>query len=760
MGLAASQARFLCLTARKADCEYKTTELAQEKLNITNQLTQISNDYANAMNATKLMWSNEGVSADYGLSYGVLMAPSALNDYNAYMVTTKSGAIVLNSQYAAAAKAAGISRNGGFGSQDQRDKFISALGGNIVTSDTAKEITKKDYSINTDGEWNAVIGPTGTDWNPYAGMGDIPMDKVNGGEFTLADLILSDAIGQQKIDWGSFSLVDSSNQITSTKYDSTMNNYNELKSNILYQTMTDKIINQLKSDRANQALALKNEEKTEDEVNSKLKDLDTLILQAQLIQAKAIGIADGNLPQELQALLKDAEGKTQAAVDYLNSNNNTIWSKIKERIYTDAENFEKQYKEKITLTFGKNNVTDYVTSVYYKKDGQYVRATGDELKKFYEVKEIDGKKQLVLNSDALNGDEYLAIADADSKTFTNANSLSMGTQGKLALIQNGIICTNSGDIKDFTIGDILATDIVLYQDADDNKNKENAENINLFIAKTWSLFETIIEKFGYSKSYDMSGTGLNVDDASKEALEFAYNMTRRMFSRVNDSAASDGKSPSSCQVYKNAIDFNMTTTKAGTENRVAVSLTNMLSSFLTYYDNSLRGGASEYVVGRSTEQSVYVTDNPDYCYIAGNIYDTDYTEPTATEKNADFFDQLYNNILAHGWRQDDSVDDSEYLEALIKDGRYSLASLSDDGYYYQSRYNETGYIIEVSDTDAIARAEAEFTAKKAELTYKEDSIDLKTKNLDTEISSLNQELESVKKLISGGIEKAFQLFQQ
>ena len=118
MGLAASQARFLCITARKADCEYKTTDLAQQKLNITNQLSQISNDYANAMNATKLMWSNEGVSADFGLSYGALMAPSALNDYNAYMVTTPSGAIVLNSQYAAAARAAGISRNGGFGSTD------------------------------------------------------------------------------------------------------------------------------------------------------------------------------------------------------------------------------------------------------------------------------------------------------------------------------------------------------------------------------------------------------------------------------------------------------------------------------------------------------------------------------------------------------------------------------------------------------------------------------------------------------------------
>ena len=45
MGLATEQARFLCITARKADCEYKSTEIAQQKLEITNQLSNVSADY-------------------------------------------------------------------------------------------------------------------------------------------------------------------------------------------------------------------------------------------------------------------------------------------------------------------------------------------------------------------------------------------------------------------------------------------------------------------------------------------------------------------------------------------------------------------------------------------------------------------------------------------------------------------------------------------------------------------------------------------
>ena len=34
-----------------------------------------------------------------------------------------------------------------------------------------------------------------------------------------------------------------------------------------------------------------------------------------------------------------------------------------------------------------------------------------------------------------------------------------------------------------------------------------------------------------------------------------------------------------------------------------------------------------------------------------------------------------------------------------------------DGYYYQTRYNDTGYMVEVSDENAIARAEARLKAK-------------------------------------------------
>ena len=199
MGLAASQARFLCLTARKADCEHKSLALAQEKLNITEKMSLISNEYAQAMNATKLMWSPDGMDGDFGLSYGLLMTPSAANDYNPYMITTPSGAIVLNSAYKAAAEAAGIDKTGGLGSQEQRDKFISALiAEGIITNPTAKSITVNDYDATLDSENKVQLTPLQKsddyfhDWNSKAGLGDTSMLIKGGAEaMDLSGLILS-----------------------------------------------------------------------------------------------------------------------------------------------------------------------------------------------------------------------------------------------------------------------------------------------------------------------------------------------------------------------------------------------------------------------------------------------------------------------------------------------------------------------------------------------------------------------------------------
>lgn len=669
MGLATAQARFLGITARKADCEYKSTELAQQKLEITNQLSDIASEYSNALNSTKLIWQNDATSKTAGVTYSLLMTPSALNDYNPYMVTTTSGAIVLNSEYAAAAKAAGISKAGGIGSQESRDKFIAALvPGGIVTQETSVAITKTDYTgvKNADGSVTLTeIPATNTDksgptqnsasvaWNPSAGMGDQPLDKGSTSAMQLSDLIMSESIGQQPLDWTSMYV--STGYISETEYNSTLETLNKKLTNARKEGLPEDTTTQAQTDYA-----------------AKIADYDTQIAAAR---------SNGN-ENELNRLLAE-KSEYQAA------------NPVKDAMY-NIEQYKAQYaSSKVSFDSIQNNFQISDSNI---KDSSFTTSGSDTI---------------------ING---------------------------ITVVQNGIINKYSSEIEEMTIGDLLSGNVVLMiQNSDKETSRkalsESVEKLLNYIAKTMG--------------YGQSGVGLNVDTASAEALEYALMMTTKVFLKP-ENVVSAGSRYSDNALTENSAYLNATTSNriAQSGDYTAVSLSNMMSSFLTYFDNYLSGTDSGFVVGKTVETSVYVTDDSSYYYV-GKTSDEAVSRDEAL---ADFFDELYNNICEHGWRQDDAIDDEEYLASVIKDGRYSMSSLNNDGYYYQTRYNETGYMVEVTDDDAIARAEAEYTQKKAELTYKEDSMDMKSKKLDAEISTLTSEYDTVKNLISKNIEKTFTMF--
>ena len=142
MGLAAGQARLLTITGRKSDCEYQSMSLSHQKLALSRQLTDISNEYQNSLDQTKLIYDYYGTGDESNpLSYGILMNPSTLNNYMPILLTDPKGRATLNSKLAAAARAAGIPQEG-FGSlpsEDVRNKFIESLAGAGVITDKLSE---------------------------------------------------------------------------------------------------------------------------------------------------------------------------------------------------------------------------------------------------------------------------------------------------------------------------------------------------------------------------------------------------------------------------------------------------------------------------------------------------------------------------------------------------------------------------------------------------------------------------------------------
>ncbi len=150
MGLAAGQARLLSITGRKSDCEFQSMRLSHQKIALARELADLSNEYQNSLDQTKLIYDYYGTGdTSTQLSYNLLMYPSALNDYMPTLITDSMGRVTLDSKYAAAARAAGIPQEGlgTLPSEDMRNKFVQGLADNdLITEKTATTIQGLPYN--------------------------------------------------------------------------------------------------------------------------------------------------------------------------------------------------------------------------------------------------------------------------------------------------------------------------------------------------------------------------------------------------------------------------------------------------------------------------------------------------------------------------------------------------------------------------------------------------------------------------------------
>ena len=859
MGLAASQARFLGITLRKANCEFKSTELAQQRLELTNQMTDIAQEYANAMNATKLVWHNDMVTdsfgnpMDYGLSYSLLMMPSAANDYNPYMVSTRSGAIVLNSKFKAAAEAAGISEGGGTASAAGRKKFLASLAngkfdenGNVVTDnnglvvDSSKHdnvITKYTYDIleqttglvpKTDKAGNViknangqvvyetgVIAPvskdtldSGVEWHSAAGMGATPLNKAGSDITHLSDLVNDSSIGGQEVDWlqierallgfdyGSASTT-AQDALGSKSYSRSISNarsklrsYEESNGRMnreqvnMYSDAAEKaatsLVKNILADYYKTNYSDKDaRDKAKNDTLKKLADAknpDSATLQSLvknleveepnpddfITEKYANGESNPRYTEALNAYnLKVRNAAAYAEETYKIIANLAYWDFYQEVISDKGQNAGERAKAKQELENAINPPNNEEGAAKNKLCWAIYQQASSDLASSALVSWKDSganTKYKIEVSDLFNTKESRILDDPNTnEEFTGVNEKNFQ---RLTLAVNDVICTDASAIRSLTLADLLTQNVVLTARGDNS-----VESVGL---SAKAIMDYIGEVFGVNSP----GTGLNVDDESAKALEKALSTVKKLFLN-NGSAVAKGVDTKNIlgklnlvpgftndsalntnQAYINANDFN----RIGTNNDrdyAAVNISNMVSAFLTYYDNYLRGSESNYIVGKGNTdgKTVFVTDDPNYVYVASN------TEAlTNDEKIADFYNQLYNNICDKGWRYDDMVQDSEHLESAVKDGRYQIMELNSDGYFYQKRYNDIGHMEEVHDADAVARAEADYQTKKAQITFKEDQIDVKTKKLDAEITELNTEINSVQNIISKNIEKTFTMF--
>ena len=174
MGLAASQARFLAITSRKARCEFESMQIAQQKLSLSRELEQATADYQASLNQSTLIFDPDGSGeTPFDVTYDLLMRPSEVNDYMPFLLSRRDGRIALSSSMAQAAKAAGINEDGSINGSKE-DVYLAFLDAMVATGGMSETAARSAKAIGL---------------NQTAGLGGELLDKTTATEMTLGNMI-------------------------------------------------------------------------------------------------------------------------------------------------------------------------------------------------------------------------------------------------------------------------------------------------------------------------------------------------------------------------------------------------------------------------------------------------------------------------------------------------------------------------------------------------------------------------------------------
>ena len=157
MGMAATQANLLTLTNRKNTIGYNLSMLSAQKMSLARESDAISTRYNEALNEKVLKWSNDAGATYHDLTYNTLMNPSALNNYEPYMLTDMSGKVVVDDRYKKYAEMVSPDGAPGGNYESKRAEILSGLTG-IPVDDLNKVESNNEDIKNLDKEIAEHLG--------------------------------------------------------------------------------------------------------------------------------------------------------------------------------------------------------------------------------------------------------------------------------------------------------------------------------------------------------------------------------------------------------------------------------------------------------------------------------------------------------------------------------------------------------------------------------------------------------------------------
>lgn len=171
MGLAASQGRYLCLTARNSDLVYEGQQISQQRLALTNETQEVADKYNEAMN-NKIMQANTADGVTQQLTYDILTSQNPYSGLGMRLVDVNGNVVIPGEYIEVSSKEQQEATDGeealsnNYNSSTKytsKSDFISKYFSN-VTGDALTELNNKTLAElcnyyneqNPDSEWNVV----------------------------------------------------------------------------------------------------------------------------------------------------------------------------------------------------------------------------------------------------------------------------------------------------------------------------------------------------------------------------------------------------------------------------------------------------------------------------------------------------------------------------------------------------------------------------------------------------------------------------
>ena len=226
MGMAASQARLLSITARLTNNENSGQSISYAKQRLSDQTQQITAEYNEALDTTKLtvLTGFNGADATYtDISYTLMTGPEMAANTKQYVVTDTKGKVLVTKNIALAYQKA----NGNY------NQFLANVGGYSQVDITAQK-TYKDVKDRTE-EQKKTEQQIHEAWDKYFATISINLgDNEHDFGFNFTETVDENggyAIGQGYVGYAR----TEKNDDGSTKYEQATDN----KGNLIYQQKTD-----------------------------------------------------------------------------------------------------------------------------------------------------------------------------------------------------------------------------------------------------------------------------------------------------------------------------------------------------------------------------------------------------------------------------------------------------------------------------------------------------------------------------------------